>query len=41
MNSQKTLRVGMLGSGVAGSEVGRLIGAKQKDLTARSGAKLD
>jgi homoserine dehydrogenase len=41
MNSQKTLRVGMLGCGVVGSEVARLIGANQKDLTARSGAKLD
>jgi homoserine dehydrogenase len=41
MNSQKTLRVGMLGCGVVGSEVARLISANQKDLTARSGAKLD
>lgn len=41
MNSQKTLRVGMLGCGVVGSEVTRLIGANQKDLTARSGAKLE
>jgi homoserine dehydrogenase len=41
MNSQKTLRVGMLGCGVVGSEVARLITANQKDLTARSGAKLD
>jgi homoserine dehydrogenase len=41
MNSQKTLRVGMLGCGVVGSEVARLINANQKDLTARSGAKLD
>ncbi len=41
MNSQKTLRVGMLGCGVVGSEVARLIGANQKDLTARSGAKLE
>jgi homoserine dehydrogenase len=31
----------MLGCGVVGSEVARLIGANQKDLTARSGAKLD
>jgi homoserine dehydrogenase len=41
MNSQKTLRVGMLGCGVVGGEVARLIVANQKDLTARSGAKLD
>jgi homoserine dehydrogenase len=41
MNSQKTLRVGMLGCGVVGSEVARLIVANQQDLTARSGAKLD
>ena len=41
MNSQKTLRVGMLGCGVVGGEVARLIVANQKDLTARSGAQLD
>ena len=41
MNSQKTLRVGMLGCGVVGGEVARLITANQKDLTARSGARLD
>ena len=41
MNSQKTLSVGMLGCGVVGGEVARLIVANQKDLTARSGAKLD
>ena len=41
MNSQKTLRVGMLGCGVVGGEVARLIIANQKDLTARSGAHLD
>jgi homoserine dehydrogenase len=41
MNSQKTLRVGMLGCGVVGGEVARLIVANQKDLTARSGAHLD
>jgi homoserine dehydrogenase len=41
MNSQKTLRVGMLGCGVVGGEVARLIIANQKDLTARSGAQLD
>ncbi len=41
MNSQKTLRVGMLGCGVVGGEVARLITANQKDLTARSGAHLD
>jgi homoserine dehydrogenase len=41
MNSQKTLRVGMLGCGVVGGEVARLVIANQKDLTARSGAHLD
>ena len=41
MNSQKTLSVGMLGCGVVGGEVARLIVANQKDLTARSGAQLD
>lgn len=41
MNSQKTLRVGMLGCGVVGSEVARLIVANQSDLTARSGARLE
>ncbi len=41
MNSQKTLRVGMLGCGVVGSEVARLIVANQSDLAARSGAKLE
>ena len=41
MDSQKTLRVGMLGCGVVGGEVARLIIANQKDLTARSGAQLD
>ena len=41
MNSQKTLKVGMLGCGVVGSEVARLIVANQSDLAARSGAKLE
>jgi len=41
MNPQKTLRVGMLGCGVVGGEVARLIVANQPDLTARSGAKLE
>jgi len=41
MNSQKTLRVGMLGCGVVGGEVARLITANQKDLAARSGANLE
>ncbi len=41
MNSQKTLRVGMLGCGVVGGEVARLIVANQSDLAARSGAKLE
>ncbi len=41
MNSLKTLRVGMLGCGVVGSEVARLIVANKSDLAARSGAQLD
>lgn len=41
MNSQKTLRVGMLGCGVVGGEVARLMTANQKDLAARSGANLE
>ena len=41
MNSQKTLKVGMLGCGVVGSEVARLIVANQSDLAARSGAILE
>ena len=40
MNSQKTLRVGMLGCGVVGSEVARLLAANQSDLTARAGGNL-
>ena len=40
MNSQKTLRVCMLGCGVVGSEVARLLDANQSDLTARAGGKL-
>lgn len=40
MNSQKTLRVGMLGCGVVGSEVARLLDSNQSDLTARAGGKL-
>ena len=40
MNSQKTLRVGMLGFGVVGSEVARLLAANQSDLTARAGGNL-
>jgi homoserine dehydrogenase len=41
MNPPNTLRVGMLGCGVVGGEVARLIVANQSDLTARSGAKLE
>ncbi len=41
MNPLNTLRVGMLGCGVVGGEVARLIVANQADLTARSGAKLE
>ena len=37
----KTISIGMLGCGVVGSEVARLIVANQSDLTARSGAKLE
>jgi homoserine dehydrogenase len=38
---KKTLRVGMLGCGVVGSEVARLMIANQQDLAARSGAGLE
>ncbi len=42
MSSVKgTLRVGMLGCGVVGSEVARLMIANQEDLAARSGAGLE
>lgn len=37
----KSLRVGMLGCGVVGSEVARLMIANQEDLAARSGAGLE
>ena len=37
----KTLRVGMLGCGIVGSEVARLLVANAEDLSARSGAKLE
>ena len=39
--SGKTLRVGMIGCGVVGSEVARLLVANADDLSARSGAKLE
>jgi Homoserine dehydrogenase, NAD binding domain/Homoserine dehydrogenase len=39
--SGKTLRVGMLGCGIVGSEVARLLVANAEDLSARSGAKLE
>lgn len=38
---KKSLRVGMLGCGVVGSEVARLMIANQEDLAARSGAGLE
>ena len=42
MNAQrKSLRVGMLGCGVVGSELARLLVANADDLAARSGAKLE
>ena len=40
-HSGKTLRVGMIGCGVVGSEVARLLVANADDLSARSGAKLE
>ena len=42
MNSHlKTLKVGMIGCGVVGSEVARLLIENSEDLAARSGAKLE
>jgi len=42
MNAErKSLRVGMLGCGVVGSEIARLLVANADDLAARSGAKLE
>ena len=42
MNAErKSLRVGMLGCGVVGSEIARLLAANADDLAARSGAKLE
>jgi len=42
MNAErKSLRVGMLGCGVVGSEIARLLVANAGDLAARSGAKLE
>ena len=42
MNSHlKTLKVGMLGCGVVGSEVARLLIDSPEDFAARSGAKLE
>ncbi len=42
MNAErKSLKVGMLGCGVVGSEIARLLVANADDLAARSGAKLD
>ena len=41
MSSPKVLKVGMLGSGVVGSDVARLLESNSVDLAARSGAKLE
>lgn len=41
MNSAKILRVGMLGCGVVGSDVARLMRSNASDLAARSGATLE
>lgn len=41
MNSPKVLKVGMLGCGVVGSDVARLLESNSADLAARSGAKLE
>jgi len=42
MNAErKSLKVGMLGCGVVGSEIARLLAANADDLAARSGAKLE
>ena len=41
MSSPKVLKVGMLGCGVVGSDVARLLESNSADLAARSGAKLE
>ena len=41
MSSPKVLKVGMLGCGVVGSDVARLLESNSVDLAARSGAKLE
>jgi len=37
----KTLKVGMLGAGVVGSQIARLLIANKSDLASRSGANLE
>ena len=41
MNNAKTLRIGMLGCGVVGSNVARLLHEDSGDFAARSGATLE
>lgn len=41
MNSPKVLRVGMLGCGIVGSDVARLLETNSADLSARAGARLE
>ena len=41
MSSPKVIKVGMLGCGVVGSDVARLLESNSADLAARSGAKLE
>ena len=41
MNSGKILKVGMLGCGVVGSDVARLMRSNASDLAARAGATLE
>ena len=41
MNSPKVLKVGMLGCGVVGSDVARLLNSNAADLAARAGANLE
>ena len=41
MSSPKVLKVGMLGCGVVGSDVARLLASNAEDLAARAGAKIE
>ena len=41
VSSPKILKVGMLGAGVVGSDVARLLSSNAEDLAARAGAELE